>query len=194
MGYKYETVTHVGPHCCLLSQTLKQTICLLTVVWPAQYHSWRTNKKNTPKTNNAHSGSKDRVILFLISGSMMGDFVRVGGGWCLVTRSCLHTTGPALTAYQISPIATFYWGCNVSQCSLGLRSAGIVNTNPIIFFIGHESAPVVVLCSCWSHDEENLSAFQEAESFVKVFWFYSRVCQSKLIVMQKNCSQSAFSI
>ena len=88
------------------------------------------------------------------------------GGWYLVTRSRLHTLH---SAHQISLIATFYWGCNVSQCSLGLRSAGIVNTNPIIFFIGHESAPVVVLCSCWSHDEENLSAFQEAESFVKVF-------------------------
>ena len=44
--------------------------------------------------------------------------------------------------------------------------------------------------------EENLPTFQEAESFGKFSASIpeSAIPNSKLIVMQKNCSQSAFSI
>ena len=65
-------VTVVGQWCVVCGVTSSESFIQA---------SEATNKKNTPKHNNAHLGPKDRVILFLISGSMMGDFVWVGGGW-----------------------------------------------------------------------------------------------------------------
>ena len=70
-------------------------------------------------------GSKDRVILFLISGSMIGDFVwgGLGWGWYLVTRSSLYCT-----AHQISLIGTFY-------ILLAIKSVKAEGYKPIISFM-----------------------------------------------------------
>ena len=107
------------------------------------------------------------------------------GGWYLVTRSRLHTLH---SAHQISLIVTFYYSAYVS-----LRSGGMIKPNNIIYPSWITSWTG---CLRWSSAEENLPTFQEAESFGKFSASIpeSAIPNSKLIVMQKNCSQSAFSI
>ena len=107
------------------------------------------------------------------------------GGWYLVTRSRLHTLH---SAHQISLIVTFYYSAYVS-----LRSGGMIKPNNIIYPSWITSWPGCLRCSS---AEENLPTFQEAESFGKFSASIpeSAIPNSKLIVMQKNCSQSASSI